>query len=243
MEVNEADARHEGVQAGDEHNEQQQQHQQHQQQPQHEQEHQQEQQDEDEEEPYLCKLFGTESRFIEFVNLTGRPVRLTSQLEMRNFANMRWSTRATIQPQASHTWRFLGDSPNLSLYFLTLLPDPYKLAFSNKYRWTVEYLDEEADSKIRIHDQMGSLKLQDLEELGPGETTRVLIQNQDKEVCSLADILYDKISMTLGKGQQEVEATELPLSIKQKLNQLKRSYSEIWNATELPCLRCKEIHG
>ena len=28
--------------------------------------------------------------------------------------------------------------------------------------------------------QMGSLKLQDLEELGPGETTRVLIQNQDK---------------------------------------------------------------
>ena len=62
MEVHEAEARHEGDQAGDR-NEHEHEHE-------HEQQQQQEQ-DEDEEEPYLCKLFGTESRFIEFVNLTG----------------------------------------------------------------------------------------------------------------------------------------------------------------------------
>ena len=61
MEVHEAEARHEGDQAGDPAQRNEHEHEQQQQQ----------EQDEDEEEPYLCKLFGTESRFIEFVNLTG----------------------------------------------------------------------------------------------------------------------------------------------------------------------------
>ena len=63
---------------------------------------------EDEEEVYLCKLFDDEGRFVEFVNLTGRPVRLTSRLQMESFSNMAWSTTIIIPDGIKHVWKFLG---------------------------------------------------------------------------------------------------------------------------------------
>ena len=67
-----------------------------------------EKEEENEEEPFLCKLFGDDGRFVEFLNLTGRPVRLTSRLQMENFSNMAWSTTILIPEGGKHVWRFLG---------------------------------------------------------------------------------------------------------------------------------------
>ena len=58
---------------------------------------------------YLCKLFGDDGRFVEFLNLTGRPVRLTSKLQVENFSNMVWSTTIIIPQGGKHMWRFLGE--------------------------------------------------------------------------------------------------------------------------------------
>ena len=49
-----------------------------------------------------------------------------------------------------------GESPNLSLYFLSMLPDPYMLAKRNTYKWTAEYLDTREEEKI-IFDSMVSI--------------------------------------------------------------------------------------
>ena len=65
--------------------------------------------EEETEKMYLCKLFGDDGRFVEFVNLTGRPVRLTSRLQVENFSNMTWSTTIIIPEGGKHVWRFLGD--------------------------------------------------------------------------------------------------------------------------------------
>ena len=64
---------------------------------------------EEEEEVYLCKLFGDDGRFVEFVNLTGRPVRLTSRLKLENFSNAAWYTTIIIPEGGKHVWRFLGN--------------------------------------------------------------------------------------------------------------------------------------
>ena len=61
-----------------------------------------------EEDLYLCQLFGDDGRFVEFINLTGRPVRLTGRLQMRSFSNMAWSTTIIITQGGRHVWRFLG---------------------------------------------------------------------------------------------------------------------------------------
>ena len=42
----------------------------------------------DSEDFYLCQMFGEDSRFVEFTNLTGRYVRLSGRLELENLANM-----------------------------------------------------------------------------------------------------------------------------------------------------------
>merc|ERR1712243_420677 len=79
-----------------------------------------EEKEEEEDEVFLCKLFGDDGRFVEFINMTGRPIRLTSRLQMRNFSSMAWSTTIILPQGGKHLWRFLGESPNLSLYFLSM---------------------------------------------------------------------------------------------------------------------------
>ena len=68
-----------------------------------------EKEEEEEDEVFLCKLFGDDGRFVEFINMTGRPIRLTSRLQMRNFSNMAWSTTIIIPHDGKHLWRFLGE--------------------------------------------------------------------------------------------------------------------------------------
>ena len=47
---------------------------------------------------YLCDMFGEDSRFVEFKNLTGRFVRLSGRLEVESLANMSWTTSVIIDP-------------------------------------------------------------------------------------------------------------------------------------------------
>ena len=51
-----------------------------------------------------------------------------------------------------------GESPNLSLYFLSMLPDPYMLAKRNTYKWTAEYLDTREEEEITF-DSMVSIHI------------------------------------------------------------------------------------
>jgi len=198
--------------------------------------------EETEEDAYLCKLYGNDCRFVKFYNNTGRPVRLTSHLHMLNYANMRWSANATIQPNCSHLWRFLGDAPNLSLYFLSLLPDPYKLALANSYSWTVSYIDTKQDPDILINSQEGRLQLQSLKELKPQEVVSVVIERKKKEPPTLSELSLDQLSLHMDLSSNHVDNLEIPRSLKEKLLQVQRDYDEMTKQAMQPCDRCQEIH-
>jgi len=199
-------------------------------------------QDDEEEEQYLCKLFGDEGRYVNFVNQTSRPVKLTSQLQMTGYSHMSWSTNAIIQPFSSHRWRFLGDSPNLSLYFLSLLPDPYSLARRNSYIWRVTYLDSSQTNKPLINKQEGTLDLKSLTELGPGDTEIVEITAHSKGPASLQHLVSDFIANTYDLTSQQMEPLELPKTLKLSLANLIRDYEEVKNDKMIPCPKCQEKH-
>jgi len=198
---------------------------------------------ESETETYLCNIFGPEDRFVRFVNNTGRPVRLASELKMQSYANMTWSSTAIIHPFKTHPWRFLGDSPNLSIYFLSLLPDPYKLARTNSYSWKVSFVDSETNSEILIGSQIGRLELSSLKELGPGATTTLHIHNINKEPPPLKDLVLDKISLIERLGDEDLSKFGVPGTLENKLISLHRDYNEVFKYNKIePCSRCNQIH-
>merc|ERR1712228_436072 len=194
-----------------------------------------------EESPYLCKLFGDDGRFVEFVNLTSRPVRLTSRLQMESLSNMSWSTSVIIEQGQKHKWRFLGDSPNLSLYFLSMLPDPYSLARRNSYYWTVEYLDTLEEDRITFDDRMGTLRLDNIRELQAGETETVYLRREKEAVAPLKKLTLDKL---VGVKPQTEEGNwlEAPQTLQNELSLLSKSYEEIERKKWDPCKRCGEMH-
>merc|ERR1719347_616116 len=104
--------------------------------------------EEEEEDPnaLLCDLFGSDSRFVDFHNLTGRPVRVTSRLELYRLSHQAWSTSRVILPGETQVWRFLGDIPVPVMAFLSLLPDSYSLARENSYIWSAAFLDSKEEA-------------------------------------------------------------------------------------------------
>merc|ERR1739844_259574 len=103
---------------------------------------------------------------------------------------MSWSTSVIIEQGQKHKWRFL-DSPNLSLYFLSMLPDPYSLARRNSYYWTVEYLDTLEEDSITFDDRMGILRLDNIRELQAGETETVYLRREKEAVAPLRKLTMD----------------------------------------------------
>merc|ERR1712083_1231314 len=166
---------------------------------------------------------GDDGRFVEFINLTGRPVRLTSRLQMENFSYMAWSTTIIIPQGGKHVWRFLGESPNLSLYFLSMLPDPYLLARKNSYYWTVEYLDTLEEDSITFDDRMGTLRLDNIRELQAGETETVYLRREKEAVAPLRKLTLDKLVgvMPQTEGANWLEA---PQTLQNELASLSKSY-------------------
>ena len=107
---------------------------------------------------YLCQMFGEDSRFVEFTNLTGRHVRLSGRLEVERLSNMAWTTSVIIDPGVTHVWRFLGgDDRQEDFSLLTLLPDPYLLALENSYTWTAEFIDTSEDETITFGNKCSPL--------------------------------------------------------------------------------------
>lgn len=197
---------------------------------------------EDEEEQYLCKLFGDECCFVTFFNETSRAIKLTSVLQMTGYSHMSWSTNAVIQPFQSFRWRFLGDSPNMSLYFLSLLPDPYSLARRNSYIWTVSYLDTTETEPIKLNNKVWKLSLNDLKELGPGEETTVSITRESKGVASLQKVSSDYLANNYSLTNHQLQSLQLPRTLQFSLATLFRDYEESKNNKMLPCPKCQEKH-
>jgi len=196
----------------------------------------------EEEEVYLCKLFGDDGRFVQFVNLTGRPVRLTSRLHMENFSNMAWSTTIIIPEGGKHVWRFLGDSQNLSLSFLSMLPDPYTLARRNSYRWTVEYIDSQEDDNITFDNKEGPLSLQTMNDILPRETTQVMLRRRHCDVAPLRKLAKDAIVKSRKVPADQMSFVNIPKILQEELAVLGKDYQEMERVKVDPCVRCGEIH-
>ena len=137
---------------------------------------------------FLCEMFGEslcaaaashniageEGRFVEFVNQTGRAVRLVSRLEVVAMPSQAWTSRLPLPAATRHTWRFLGHDVAFPLF---LMPDPWQLAKQNSYYWTAEFVDSCQEQQVKItFDKEGEvLRLSALPDLKPQERTTVRI--------------------------------------------------------------------
>jgi len=124
---------------------------------------------------FLCEMFGEEGRFVEFVNQTGRAVRLESRLEVAAMPSQAWTSRLPLPAAARHTWRFLGHDVAFPLF---LMPDPWELAKQNSYNWTAEFIDscQEQQGRITFDKEGEVLRLSALPDLKPQERTTVRIR-------------------------------------------------------------------
>merc|ERR1711981_422632 len=198
--------------------------------------------EDEEEEVFLCKLFGDDGRFVEFINLTGRPVRLTSRLQMENFSYMAWSTTFIIPQGGKHVWRFLGESPKLSLYFLSMLPDPYLLARKNSYKWVAEYLDTKDQEGITFDNTEGPLMLDMLEEQLPLETITIRLRRKGEATPMLHKLAMDAIVRNSTATELGSSMEDIPRTLVEELLLLRKDYEEIEKRKLDPCKRCQEIH-
>jgi len=196
---------------------------------------------EPEQEDPLCSLFGTDSRFVRFINDTGRPIRVTSRLQIHRLPNQAWSTTRLLLPGTGTTWRFLGDDiPEPAMAVLALLPDPYTLARENSYVWTADFVDSTETADILFNKKSGSLDLSSMRVLNPGEKLEVVLQRKEG-VASLASLARD----LLARLQLEVDnlpEDHLPGNLKRGLVKLTKDYEEIDKPRLRACDRCQEEH-
>lgn len=197
-----------------------------------------------EEDPFLCRLFGDNSRFVDFKNLSGRPVRLTSRLELTRLRHQAWSSSRILTPGEGHTWRFLGDDvlQESALAFLELLPDPYSLARDNSYLWTAGFLDTADRDRVTFDGKAGPLDLETLRELQPGERLEVVIRRQGQTVAPLSKLCLDRLVRERRIPEEEVESLEIPSSLRGQLARLSRDYEDMDKIRVDTCARCQEIH-
>ena len=91
------------------------------------------------EEFYFCQMFGESSRFVEST-MTRRNLRLSGRLEVERLSYMAWTTLVIIDPGVTHVWRFLGGDCQDDFSLLTILHDPYLLAWENSFTLTAEFV-------------------------------------------------------------------------------------------------------
>ena len=153
---------------------------------------------------YLCQLFGEDSRFVEFTNMTGRYIRLSGRLELENLANMAWTTSIVLGPGEKHPWRFLGGRRDDETSTLSLLPDPYFLARENKFEWRAEFVDNsEEEEVLSLNTAPGPLDLRTLPELGPREKLRLSVRRKKSPVTSLRKLAADTLVISGAMSSQE----------------------------------------
>jgi len=196
-----------------------------------------------EEDLYLCQLFGDDGRFVEFINLTGRPVRLIGRLQMRSFSNMAWSTKIIILQGGRHVWRFLGDSANDLEDFLFFLPEPYNLARENSFKWVAEYLDSMEEAEVTFNHKDGPLRLDTLELLPPRGKCEVRLRRKDRAVSALNSLTKDAIvAKRKDLSAENISCLEFPKTLEEEVLSLKKDYADLEKVMKIMCRRCKELH-
>ena len=175
----------------------------------------------------LCSLYGSQCRFVRFRNQTGRPIRVSSRLQLVHLGHQAWCSSRLLLPGSVATWRFLGeDTGQPVLATLSILPDPYTLSRDNSYTWTATFLDSTDQEQIMFGDKPGTLNLKTLRELGPGEEEEVVVRRSG--VVGLATLSRDALVMADGEGAHVAEKVEnlqpsdLPDALKKELLTLLR---------------------
>ena len=161
---------------------------------------------------YLCQMFGEDSRFVEFTNLTGRHVRLSGRLEVERLSNMAWTTSVIIDPGVTHLWRFLGgDDRQDDFSLLTLLPDPYLLALENSFTWTAEFVDTSEDEAITFDNKSSPLQLRSLPVLQSNDRAKVNLRRKSSPVPPLRKLAADSFVLNRSSSlEANIENLHIP---------------------------------
>jgi len=192
---------------------------------------------------YLCDMFGEDSRFVEFKNLTGRFVRLSGRLEVESLANMSWTTSVIVNPGETHKWRFLGGNRQDDFTMLSLLPEPYLMSVENKFTWTAEYLDLDPVDGITFNNVPGCLRLKSLPLLNANQSSRVYIRRSGSQITNLRKLAADSI-ITNGimSSLGEIEKLQIPRVLIRELAIIFCEYDEMLKKRITKCDKCLEIH-
>ena len=126
------------------------------------------------EEFYFCQMFGESSRFVEST-MTRRNLRLSGRLEVERLSYMAWTTLVIIDPGVTHVWRFLGGDCQNDFSLLTLLHDPYLLAWGNSFKWTAEFVDKSEEESVTFDNRTSALNLQTLSVLQPYDRLKITL--------------------------------------------------------------------
>ena len=164
------------------------------------------------EEFYFCQMFGESSRFVEST-LTRRNLRLSGRLEVERLSNMAWMTSVIIDPRVTHVWRFLeipGDRLD-DFSLLTLLPDPYLLAWENSFTWTAEFVDKSEKESVTFDNRTSALNLQSLPVLQPNDRLKICLRRKSSPVPSLRRLAADNfvLSKSLNPASSEPKLENL----------------------------------
>ena len=166
------------------------------------------------EEFYFCQMFGENSRFVEFTNMTGRHVRLSGRLEVERLSNMAWTTSVIIDPGVTHVWRFLGGDRQDDFSLLTLLPDPYLLAWENSFTWTAEFVDKSEKESVTFDNRTSVLNLQSLPVLQPNDRLKICLRRKSSPVPSLRRLAADNFvlskSLNAASSEPKLENLNIP---------------------------------
>jgi len=192
---------------------------------------------------YLCDMFGEDSRFVEFKNLTGRFVRLSGRLEVESLANMSWTTSVIIDPGETHKWRFLGGNRQDDFTMLSLLPEPYFMSLENKFTWTAEYLDLDPVGQITFNNVPGCLRLQSLPLLNANQSTRVYIRRLGSQITDLKKLAADStVTNGIMSSLGDIEKLQIPRVLIRELAVIFSEYNEMLKKRITKCDKCSEIH-
>jgi len=192
-------------------------------------------------------MFGEDSRFVEFTNLTGRLLRLSGRLEVERMTNMAWTTSVIIDPGVTHVWRFLGgDDRQEDFSLLTLLPDPYLLALENSFTWTAEFIDSSEDDTIIFDNKSSPLHLRSLPILQSNDRAKISLRRKSSPVPTLRRLAADSFVLNkiskLASIEPNLENLNIPRILQTELFSLLEQYLEIKKKRVKNCDRCQEIH-
>jgi len=189
----------------------------------------------------LCSLYGTDGRFVKFLNMTGRTIVLSSRLRRPITGKCLWSAGIVIPNGESFTWKFLGESATIFEDYFLVMPEPYLAARQQGLAWVAEYLDQawlqDPGGGPTFDTREGPLLLSSLPYLHHGDTVSVVIRRTDKSAPSLERLVGDRAVKEAIKIDSDI-----PHLVKKHLILLNRKYEDLSHQLIPSCQSCNEIH-